>query len=64
MYLSVWGVPPTEQWIDQAKSSGMNVFELEQQERAKGAFSSTQSYETEAGRLVQLLGQIMGTGRA
>lgn len=63
MYLRVWGVPPSQQWIDQAKNSGMNVYELEQSERSKPAFNSTQPYADEASRYAQLLASIFGTGR-
>lgn len=52
IYLSLWGEPPTQDYIMAAAKSGMNSYEFEQHERAKPAFAQTPTYAKEVDALV------------
>lgn len=55
VYTSLWGEPPTEDYVKHAVNAGLNRWEFESGERNKPAFRKTDTYRNQASSLAELL---------
>lgn len=60
MYLSLWGQVPPAGYIQKLVKAGMNLFEIELNERSKLAFKRTQTYRDEAAQFAATRDHILG----
>lgn len=60
LHFSLWGEPPSDKWLSDRLDSGMNLFEVERDERQKPAFMHTRTARDETAGFAAQLGTALG----